>query len=497
MKPSALRFWIFVGLFFFLILRVFAVSTIAPTYDEMVQNYMAYDISRLVRFPVYFDGQQYMGPIESYLMAPFFKWFGFTYIKARIYHGLLYVSFLTIYLWIIRKLFDRELAVYLWVLLAIVPFTVLYFTSIVGYEEILPLAVLSLFILLQISYGTRQPKILSFFLGVIFGLGFWANAIFVIWFPPLMSGLWMALPPGRKKGALLAASAGIAAGVFPIWVHGFRTGEWLSLIVAGGSFAKSGDLTHFIYLFFARMKYFLTSFAFSGGAGLENHWIRYASIVPFAILAVSFGSFIYSFWRNWSDKSVQERILFLFMALPPFVLTVLYSSRQLSDDEGIRYFLPLMITYAFVTAWWIRQFRFVFWKWAVLGSMAAILSFTTLHSFAWVVGQRSELIQISNFLRKRELRYGIAEMNLAYPLNALDEKYFVVTPVPHDARYEPILSLVREKGPSFLILEKVNRRYRDKIEADAALSRASLYGYDIFYGSSKVLYKILESEASM
>ncbi len=492
MKPSGLRFWIFAAFFLFVIFKVLAVFTIAPAYDEMVQNYMAYDISRLVRFPVYFDGQLHMGPIESYFMAPFFRWFGFTYIKARIYYGLLYISFLAIFLWIVRKLFDPELTVYLWVLLALAPFSVLYFTTIVGYEEILTLAILSLFILLKISYSPRQAGIRSFFLGAVSGAAFWSNAIFVIWFPPLMLGLWMALPPGRKKGTLLGASAGIAAGASPIWIHGFKTGEWLSLIVAGGEFVKSGDLGHFIYLFFARMKYFLTTFTFSGGARLENHWIRYASIVPFAIFAVSFGSFVYSFLKNWRAKPVQERILFLFMALPPVVLTALYSSRQLSDDEGIRYFLPLMIPYAFVTAWWIRQFRFVFWKWAVLCSMVAILSFTTLHSFEWVVGQRSELVQIYNFLREKQLRYGIAEMNLAYPLNALDHGSLVVTPVPHDARYTPVLSLVREKGPSFLILEKVNRRYREQIEADPALKKESLYGYDIFYGQGQSLKEILK-----
>ena len=68
---------IIIALLLLITLRFLAVFLIPPLSDEVLQLYMARDIAHLSNFPVYFYGQNYMGPLESYVIAPFFAWFGF------------------------------------------------------------------------------------------------------------------------------------------------------------------------------------------------------------------------------------------------------------------------------------------------------------------------------------------------------------------------------------------------------------------------------------
>ncbi len=47
-------------------------------HDQAVVGLMSYDISRGERWPIFFDGQRYMGAIEAYVAAGFVRLFGFT-----------------------------------------------------------------------------------------------------------------------------------------------------------------------------------------------------------------------------------------------------------------------------------------------------------------------------------------------------------------------------------------------------------------------------------
>ncbi len=495
MRNSSSRFWIFTGVVLLLIFRLLAIFLLPPAYDEMVQNYMTNDIAHFTKFPVYFYGQQYMGPLESYLSAPFFRLFGFSYIKARFYYEFFYLSFLGLYVWLVRRLFDRELAVYLFTILSVLPFSILFFTTIVGYAEILTLAILNLLLLLKISYEPRYVNGFSLLMGIVSGLAFWCNPIFVVWLPSLFLGMLWAVPSVWKKRIPLWYAAGFLAGLFPIWTHGFATGEWLHILSAGSIPAKLGDMPHILYLFFARMKYFLMTFAVDPNSTWIGGLVRYLSIIPFGFFIVSFCMFVFSFLKSWRDRSPRERIFFVFVTVSPVVLSFTYSSRQLLEDEGTRFFLPLLISYAFSIAWCIRQFRSQFWKRLVLGSLVGVFSLSVIVSLNWVFRQNLELHHVRQFLKEKRLHYGIAEMNLAYALNALDQGNIVATPFLREARYGPVLSLVKKQGPEFAIFEPLHREYREQLIKDPHLKKDSIDVYDIFYGSSPVLRKILEPES--
>ncbi len=359
-KRGEFSFWVLVALgsIVCLTLRLLAVFNIPPLFDEMVQIYMARDIAHLSRFPLYFDGQAYMGPLESYFLAPLLRWFGFSFIKARIFNELFYFAFTVIYCRLMRRLFDRQLTLYAFLLLCFLPFTPLFFTTVVGYGEILALAALSLVLLVKIfTPGTERGWTEAFVLGFISGLAFWCNPIFVVWLIPL--GLILMTIPEKGKAALVSLfSLGFLAGLFPAWVHAYQTkASPMVLEGAGYRFAAIKDTPYFFFLFFSRMKFFLTTAFLDSSPSILKKFVAATSFVPLTLFAFSFCTLLFYLFLNWRGQIPIRRAFFIFLILPCFILTFLYSLRDLRVDEGIRFFLPLVMTYVFCLAWWIRSFR--------------------------------------------------------------------------------------------------------------------------------------------
>ncbi len=481
------------GLFFLISLRLLAIFWIPPISDEVIQLYMARDIAHLSNFPVYFYGQNYMGPLESYIIAPFFRWFGFSLTGGRICYEFFFISHLAMFVGIVRRLFDRELAVDVFFFLCLLPFPTLFFTSIVGFGEILTLAVLSLLLLLKIADGL-YPKSYSLLLGWVSGLAFWCNPIFVVWLIPLGISLGWLVPQGWKKKIPLFFAAGFLAGLFPIWVYGLQTGTWLTLTTAGNRFVKPEEVPNLAYLFLARLRYFFGTFNLEGESWATRKIIGYLSLIPFTFFAFSFYRLISSFFRTAPSQSVQRKIFHLFVITPPFILAALYLSRNLTADEGVRYFLPFMITFIFVVPWGIRQIQSAFGRGLVFFSLTGVFLMTNLISLRSAYRQRQGYLAILQFLEKKNLHYGIADLHLAYALNALGKDRVVASPSFVEARYKPLWPVVVEKGAQFFIFEHTGYPYRRKLDADPQIIRYFLADRDIFYGPSKLLQEIAETK---
>ena len=482
------------GILLLITLRILAIYIIPPIYDEMVQICIGDDIAHFSRFPIYFYGQQYMGPLESYFFAPFFRFWGSSLIAARFYYEFFYLSFLALSLWAVRQLFGRELVSHVLLLLSVLPFPALFFTTVINYGEILAFSALSLVLLLKISEGGKTPRGQTLFLGLSSGLAFWCNPIFIIWLIPL-GMILLLIPSGWKKGIPWLFGAGFLVGLFPIWIHGLRTGTLMSLEGAGGGgFAQSKDIARVFYLFFARMKYFLSTFSSDAPPPFLNIFIRYLSLVPFTLFAISFGAVLFYFLRSFPSLTLQKKIFYIFTLAPPFLLAASYSLRNLTTDEGIRFFLPLLFPYAFSISWWVGQFRSPVWKKVILGILVSVLLACSFISMKAQFLITSNYRGLTRFLEQKGLSSGVADMRVAYALNALSRNKILATPVPKEARCQPILSRVREKGAQFLILEHADPRFRKELETDRHLTKISLSGYDIFYGPSKLLQKIVEQD---
>ncbi len=482
-----MRAWIIFGILVFLLFRIIAIFVIPPIGDEMMQLYIAQDIAHFSNFPVYLYQQQHMGPLESYLIAPLVRLFGPSLLLGRIFSNLFYLVFVVLFLGIIRRFFGRPLATYVWVLLTVVSFPVLFLTTMFGHDEILPLAMLALVFLLRIAREKGNVSWNSFLLGVISGVAFWCNAIFGVWIAAIAVILAGMIPSSWRRGIPFLAVLGFLAGLTPMMIHWARTGVLMGLSGAGGSFVKAAALPQLFYLFFARMKYFLSSFSPGSTSPVIDQMVRYLSLIPFLIFAFSFAILLIYFIRSRREGRPEERVFYAFLILPAFALTFLYLSRNLLEDEGMRFFLPLFITYAFAVPWGILRIQNPFWRKGVWGALIAILSVGFPFSARYEYQKTAEFRELAQFLEKEGLRKGIAEFGVAYPLNALGNNRLLVTPPWYVAAYRPILDQVRKEGPQFFILATGAQRFRKKLEADPQLQKTTVSRYDIFSGDSSLL----------
>ena len=482
------------GIFLLLALRFLAIWLIPPGGDEVVQLYIADDIARFRQLPIYFYDQALMGTLESYFLAPVFKLFGFSFLAGRIAYSLFYFSFMAMFLGVTRRLFGRELSFYLLILLSILPFPALFFTTVIGWAEIPMLAILSLVLLLKAAH--EEPGRLgwpSLGLGFVCGIAFWCNPLFAVWLVPIGISL---IGLGLTKGARLPAGflLGLLVGLFPVWIHGLRTGILMNLSDrGGGGFVALGDLARVFYLFFARMKYFLSTFSFGPVSPWSDQLIRGLSFIPFLIFSISFGSLVLYFLRSYKRLKREEKIFYSFVILPPLVLMLLYCSRNfIARDEGMRFFVQLLAAYPFAVAWQLERLKSTVWKKGCLGILLGVLILGNLFSGREMVRRGSELRNLAQFLEREGLRFGIADIGIAYPLNVLTRHRVLTTPLLHHAASDSIWERVKAGGPRFLILERQNPQLRGDVERDPHLKKTSVGAYDVFYGESDYLSSILD-----
>lgn len=267
----------------------------------------------------------------------------------------------------------------------------------------------------------------------------------------------------------------------------------MSIQAAGNHFSKIKDIPHICFLFFSRLRFFLSTYSF----GSHPRWLRAlilgTSFFPLALFALSFGSLAVSFVKSRGDNDLPRRAFYLFTIFSSLVLGVLYVSRDLIADEGMRYFLPLVIPFTFSVAWWLRGVRSSFWKKAFFLLLVEILLVDSADSFRMQRRDTLEFQRMSRFLEEKQLRYGVADDNSSYALNALSHGQILATPLLSNARYKPIWNSVKEKVPRFYITGRLDFAFRKELDADPGLTKISFPNYIIFYGSSKLLERILQS----
>ena len=157
-----------VGWLVLLVYRLGALFLIRPGGDEVSYFYLTQEIASLRSFPIYFYQQEHMGPLMSYLLAPWFRVFGPSFWSLRLSNLILYVLFAFLFVRTVRRLFEGELARLLLILLALLPFPALFFTTVtMGYEALPFLGLLTLVLLLRAADPRRGLFGISLILGFI------------------------------------------------------------------------------------------------------------------------------------------------------------------------------------------------------------------------------------------------------------------------------------------------------------------------------------------
>jgi hypothetical protein len=220
--------------------------------DEDTMGVMGIHIAYKGEHPLFFYGQHYMGALEAYVSAAFFRLFGTSVFSLRLGPVLMFALFLANMYLLTSLLYTKKLALITLVLLTLGSSIMLdtELVAIGGYPELLFFGSLALLLAtwLVLSYDQyssprrRVWRLIAYGCwGLVVGLGFWSDFLMLSFI--LVSGLLLLLFCWREllKGAVLTVVIGLAVGAFPLIVynlhasHGENTLDVLSYLHNAGS----------------------------------------------------------------------------------------------------------------------------------------------------------------------------------------------------------------------------------------------------------------------
>ncbi len=162
--------------------------------DEATEGLMADDILWHHAHPIFFYGQDYLGSLQAYLIAPFFAVFGSTNFVMHVVTTLQILLFLVVFYAFIRAVFSPLAAIGSLALLAFGPSeALLYELRAGGHSQDLFLfgSLMMWLVVLRLrrAWSTRGKLVLAGAIGATMGLGFWGTFLIL----PFVAGALLAL----------------------------------------------------------------------------------------------------------------------------------------------------------------------------------------------------------------------------------------------------------------------------------------------------------------
>lgn len=151
--------------------------------DEVVFGLMAKHILR-GEFPIYYWGQAYMGPIESYVIAFLSLFLGLKAFTVQLGSFFFYELFLAVNYFLIKRLFGLRTALFTSLLLVVAPLSMmmLSFRTLGAYSAVLFMAALAFLFWLKAFEDRKRGYLIP--LGLTLGLGLWMNSLFIMFLIP-------------------------------------------------------------------------------------------------------------------------------------------------------------------------------------------------------------------------------------------------------------------------------------------------------------------------
>lgn len=198
--------------------------------DEDTMGIMALHIAYNGAHPIFFYGQHYMGSLEAYIAAAFFRLFGASVFTLRLGPVLMFALFLVNMYLLASLLYSKKLALITLILLTLGS-SIMLDTEIVaigGYPELLFFGSLALLLATWLVLSSDQYssprkhlwRLIAYGVwGFALGVGFWSDFLMLTFI--LVSGLLLLVFCWRElyKSAVLAVVIGLLVGIFPLIVY--------------------------------------------------------------------------------------------------------------------------------------------------------------------------------------------------------------------------------------------------------------------------------------
>jgi 4-amino-4-deoxy-L-arabinose transferase-like glycosyltransferase len=192
--------------------------------DEAVVGLMARHIAFLGERPVFYWGQPYLGSLEAFTAAPFFRVFDSSTPLLKLIPTAYSLGFLALSAILARRLFGVPAALATAAYLALPPamWAVWSTKARGGYAELLFLG--QAVLLATLALAQSRSRRLALLWGILAGLAFWTHLLAVVYLLPAVIFLIL----GRRS-RWSAAEAGLAVaggllGMLPLLIENFATG---------------------------------------------------------------------------------------------------------------------------------------------------------------------------------------------------------------------------------------------------------------------------------
>ncbi len=458
--------------------------------DEAIVALMARHILR-GELPIFFYGQAYMGSLDAFLVAVFFKLFGeqvqaIRYVQIILYCGVLLTTF-----WLTILVFRSRLAALIATSLLAIPtvnMTVYTTVSLGGYGEALLIGNLILCIGLWItssrknSFSNSRKLIWIFVWGILAGLGFWTNGLTLVFTIPM--GIYLLVwfikfrPFLKTIPILITMFLGVLLGASP----------WISYAIQYSPPQLIQEL-------------FGSAVAVEGGSWLSQVAVHTLNFLLFGIpvilgfrppwevvwLVLPLIPFVAGFWflvirsgfKSGLLISREEKWRQLIPVGAVVLIIFLFIFTHFGVDPSGRYFLPINIVLAIFCGFYIDQgisrknlkvlgFSLIL-VFQFLGTVQCIRQIppglTTQFDASTVIDHRYDE-ELITFLRDENETRGYTNYWVSYPLAFLSREELIFTPrLPYhqdlrytsrDDRYSGYDQIVNSSGRTALITTNNN-----------------------------------------
>lgn len=453
--------------------------------DEAIVGLMAKHILQGER-PIFFYGQAYMGSLDAFLVSIAFKIFGIHVWVIRFVQIFLFaLTLITLYMLVIIAFDDGKIAFLSSLLLVIAPINLILYTtvSLGGYGEAFLFGAISILIsILLIRQFQLSPKInlrtYSYFiiLGLITGLGFWTNAISLVFSIPavlfvLFQIVKLKISYPKKLRVAITLLICFIIGSFLWWFAFFSgiNGQIFNELSGGAVAVESGN-------FFSRILNHTISFLLFAPTvitGLRAPWSTQPINIWFTPFVIAFWILIiFTNFKIYKKLNLIEKITAKILLFCSAILIAAFIFSSFGADPSGRYFLPITIILSIFGGISIVKSQN---KFLVYGLFAITLIFYIIAMFSSAMNKtgittqfyapaqvdQSKLEELRDFLiNKGEFR-GYTNYWVAYPLNFIsDEKIITIPALPYhqdfrytsrDDRYRPYRQEILSSDKVFYI----------------------------------------------